>query len=150
MMHTELGLQMEEAIISQSSPIIGKTLVSSNLRQDFGVIIVAIKKIPSRRWSSIRGRGKLSMPVMSSSPSVRKRNCSGCPRPCAREKQTLLPVFPRRQGGSAYRLAGKTLGHQFAALVLGPVRGIKRSDIQEKWSVFRSKGVRERPRLRRF
>jgi voltage-gated potassium channel len=45
MMHTELGLQMEEAIISQSSPIIGKTLVSSNLRQDFGVIIVAIKRI---------------------------------------------------------------------------------------------------------
>jgi voltage-gated potassium channel len=45
MMHTELGLQMEEAIISQGSPIIGKTLVSSNLRQEFGVIIVAIKRI---------------------------------------------------------------------------------------------------------
>jgi voltage-gated potassium channel len=45
MMHTELGLQMEEAIIAQGSPIIGKTLVSSNLRQDFGVIIVAIKRI---------------------------------------------------------------------------------------------------------
>jgi voltage-gated potassium channel len=45
MMHTELGLQMEEAVIAQGSPIIGKSLVSSNLRQDFGVIIVAIKRI---------------------------------------------------------------------------------------------------------
>ncbi|MDK9708134.1 MAG: NAD-binding protein [Desulforhopalus sp.] len=45
MMHTELGLQMEEAIIGKGSPIIGKTLVSSNLRQDFGVIIVAIKRV---------------------------------------------------------------------------------------------------------
>ena len=45
MMHTELGLQMEEAIIAEGSPITGKTLVSSNLRQEFGVIIVAIKRI---------------------------------------------------------------------------------------------------------
>jgi voltage-gated potassium channel len=45
MMHTELGLQMEEAVVAEGSPITGKTLVSSNLRQDFGVIIVAIKRI---------------------------------------------------------------------------------------------------------
>jgi voltage-gated potassium channel len=45
MMHTELGLQMEEAVIAEDSPIIGKTLITSNLRQDFGVIIVAIKRI---------------------------------------------------------------------------------------------------------
>ncbi len=45
MMHTELGLQMEEAVVAEGSPIIGKTLVTSNLRQDFGVIIVAIKRI---------------------------------------------------------------------------------------------------------
>ncbi len=44
MMHTELGLQMEEAIIPEHSPITGKTVVSSNLRQDFGVIIVVIKR----------------------------------------------------------------------------------------------------------
>jgi voltage-gated potassium channel len=44
MMHTELGLQMEEAIIPEHSPITGKTVVSSKLRQDFGVIIVAIKR----------------------------------------------------------------------------------------------------------
>lgn len=44
MMRSELGLQMEEAEISASSPIKGKTVVSSNLRQDFGVIIVAIKR----------------------------------------------------------------------------------------------------------
>jgi voltage-gated potassium channel len=45
MMHTELGLQMEEAVIGSGSPITGKTLITSNLRQDFGVIIVAIKRI---------------------------------------------------------------------------------------------------------
>ncbi len=45
MMNDELGLKMEEAVISPSSPLIGKTLVGSNLRQDFGVIVVAIKKI---------------------------------------------------------------------------------------------------------
>ncbi len=44
MMHNELGLQMEEAIIPEHSPITGKTVVSSNLRQEFGVIIVAIKR----------------------------------------------------------------------------------------------------------
>ena len=45
MMHSELGLQMEEAIIAPNAPITGKTVVTSNLRQDFGVIIVAIKRI---------------------------------------------------------------------------------------------------------
>ena len=45
MMHTELGLQMEEAVIAEGSSITGKTLVTSNLRQEFGVIIVAIKRI---------------------------------------------------------------------------------------------------------
>lgn len=45
MMHNELGLQMEEAIVGEGSAITGKTLMSSNLRQDFGVIIVAIKRI---------------------------------------------------------------------------------------------------------
>ncbi len=44
MMHNELGLQMEEAIIPEHSPITGKTVVGSNLRQQFGVIIVAIKR----------------------------------------------------------------------------------------------------------
>ncbi len=45
MMNDERGLKMEEAVISASSTLIGKTLVSSKLRQDFGVIVVAIKKI---------------------------------------------------------------------------------------------------------
>lgn len=44
MMHNELGLQMEEAVIAADSPLTGQTVVSSNLRQDFGVIIVAIKR----------------------------------------------------------------------------------------------------------
>jgi voltage-gated potassium channel len=45
MMHNELGLQMEEAVVGEGSSITGKTLMTSNLRQDFGVIIVAIKRI---------------------------------------------------------------------------------------------------------
>jgi voltage-gated potassium channel len=45
MMNSKLDLKMEEAVIGQASPLIGKTIVTSNIRQDFGVIIVAIKKI---------------------------------------------------------------------------------------------------------
>ena len=44
MMHSELGLQMEEARIAEQSRLTGQTVMSSNLRQDFGVIIVAIKR----------------------------------------------------------------------------------------------------------
>ncbi len=44
MMNTELGLKLEEAVIEENSSINGKTVVSSCLRQDFGVIIVAIKR----------------------------------------------------------------------------------------------------------
>jgi voltage-gated potassium channel len=44
MMSGELGLKMEEAVIQSSSHLVGKTLVESRLRMDFGVIIVAIKK----------------------------------------------------------------------------------------------------------
>jgi voltage-gated potassium channel len=45
MVDNELDLKMEEAVIGPSSSLIGKTVVTSNLRQDFGVIIVAIKKV---------------------------------------------------------------------------------------------------------
>ena len=45
MMNDELGLMMSEAAINATSQLIGKTLVNSKLRQDFGVIVVAIKKI---------------------------------------------------------------------------------------------------------
>ncbi|UCH23293.1 MAG: potassium channel protein [Deltaproteobacteria bacterium] len=44
MMESHLGLMMEEAKIGPNSDLIGKTLIESQLRQDFGVIIVAIKK----------------------------------------------------------------------------------------------------------
>jgi voltage-gated potassium channel len=44
LMDSDLGLMMEEAEIGPRSNLIGKSLVDSNLRQDFGVIIVAIKK----------------------------------------------------------------------------------------------------------
>ena len=44
MMHTELGLSLEEAVIGQGSELMDKTLLESNIRRDFGVIIVAIKK----------------------------------------------------------------------------------------------------------
>ena len=44
MMNSHLGLRMEEAIIGPTSAFIGKTLIDSHIRRDFGVIIVAIKK----------------------------------------------------------------------------------------------------------
>lgn len=45
MMGTHLGLMMEEATIGEKSSLIGKSLIDSNLRRDYGVIIVAIKKV---------------------------------------------------------------------------------------------------------
>lgn len=45
MMGSHLGLMMEEAKIGPKSNLIGKNIVDSQLRKDFGVIIVAIKKI---------------------------------------------------------------------------------------------------------
>lgn len=47
-MDGKLGLVMEEAVIGTGSPIAGKTLVESNIRRDFGIIIVAIKKPDNR------------------------------------------------------------------------------------------------------
>jgi len=44
-MDDKLGLRMEEAKISPKSHYIGKTLIESNLRKDYGVIIVLIKKV---------------------------------------------------------------------------------------------------------
>lgn len=44
MMNSQLGLRMEEAVIGPTSDLIGKTLIDSHIRRDFGVIIVAIKK----------------------------------------------------------------------------------------------------------
>lgn len=44
MMESRLGLMMEEARLGKDSPLVGKSLIDSNLRRDFGVIIVAIKK----------------------------------------------------------------------------------------------------------
>ncbi len=44
MMGNKLGLMIEEAKVGPASYLIGKTLVESNLRKDFGVIIVAIKR----------------------------------------------------------------------------------------------------------
>jgi voltage-gated potassium channel len=44
MMSSQLGLRMEEAVIGPTSNLVGKTLIDSRIRQDFGVIIVAIKK----------------------------------------------------------------------------------------------------------
>ena len=44
MMNNKLDLLMEEVRIRPGSKIVGKNLIESNLRQDYGVIIVAIKK----------------------------------------------------------------------------------------------------------
>ena len=43
-MGSSLGLMMEEARIGENSDLINKNLIDSNLRKNFGVIIVAIKK----------------------------------------------------------------------------------------------------------
>ena len=43
-MEGNLGLHMEEMIVKEKSNLIGKNLIESNLRKDFGVIIVLIKK----------------------------------------------------------------------------------------------------------
>jgi len=43
-MGNKLGLIMEEAQVGSKSNLIGKNLIDSHLRQDYGVIIVAIKK----------------------------------------------------------------------------------------------------------
>jgi voltage-gated potassium channel len=43
-----LGLMMEEATVGNGSGLPGKNLVDSNLRKDFGVIIVAIKKMDGK------------------------------------------------------------------------------------------------------
>jgi len=40
----QLGLVMEEAQLNEGSNLVGKSLIDSSLRRDFGVIIVAIKK----------------------------------------------------------------------------------------------------------
>jgi voltage-gated potassium channel len=45
MMGSHLGLMMEEARIGNNSDLIGKNLIDSHLRRDYGVIIVAIKKM---------------------------------------------------------------------------------------------------------
>lgn len=44
LMDRHLGLLMEEYRIAETSTLAGKTLVESNLRRDYGVIIVAIRK----------------------------------------------------------------------------------------------------------
>ncbi|MCG6892654.1 MAG: potassium channel protein [Desulfobacteraceae bacterium] len=43
-MDHKLGLSMEEAVIGDASNLVGKSLMDSHIRQDYGVIIVAIKK----------------------------------------------------------------------------------------------------------
>jgi voltage-gated potassium channel len=44
MMDSQLGLKMEEAVVGPTSDLIGKTLIDSQIRPRFGVVIVAIKK----------------------------------------------------------------------------------------------------------
>jgi voltage-gated potassium channel len=44
MMESHLGLMMEEAMVGARSALVGRNLIDSHLRRDFGVIIVAIKK----------------------------------------------------------------------------------------------------------
>ncbi len=48
MMDKHLGLVMEETRVKEKSKLAGKNLIESNLRKDYGVIIVAIKKYDGR------------------------------------------------------------------------------------------------------
>jgi voltage-gated potassium channel len=43
-MGNKLGLMLDEATVGENSGLGGKTLIESNLRQNYGVIVVAIKK----------------------------------------------------------------------------------------------------------
>ncbi len=45
MMNGKLGLKMEEAVVGPNSNLVGKTLINSHIRRDFGVIIVGIKRL---------------------------------------------------------------------------------------------------------
>ncbi len=45
MMNSDIGLAMEEAIITEESFLTEKTVMTSKLKQNFGVMIVAIKKL---------------------------------------------------------------------------------------------------------
>ncbi|MBP7584527.1 MAG: potassium channel protein [Spirochaetes bacterium] len=47
-MDKEMGLGMEQVPVSAGSGLVGKNLVESNIRKDYGVIIVAIKKHTGR------------------------------------------------------------------------------------------------------
>ncbi len=57
----DLNLQMEEVLIPDSSTIVGKNIIESELRPKFNLIIIAIKKrkwlndIQSTGWRNIRG-----------------------------------------------------------------------------------------------
>lgn len=44
MMSGEFGLSIQEAVILPTSRLVGKTVMESNLRRDFGAMIIAIKK----------------------------------------------------------------------------------------------------------
>lgn len=39
-----LGLSIEEAVLNPHSPLVGKSILESNVRSQFGVMIVAIKR----------------------------------------------------------------------------------------------------------
>jgi voltage-gated potassium channel len=47
MMKSEFGLSLEEAVVGAKSELAGKTLLENNMRRDYGVIIVAIKRATS-------------------------------------------------------------------------------------------------------
>jgi len=53
-MGSSLGLMMEEAKVGNGSNLTGKNIVDSQLRKDFGVIIVAIKKMAGNMNPTIR------------------------------------------------------------------------------------------------
>ena len=73
MTNSHLGLRMEEARVGDESNLIGKNLIDSQLRQDFGVIIVAIKRDSGKMVFNPMPSEKLENPLKTTvNPPIKK------------------------------------------------------------------------------
>jgi len=78
LMSGALGLTLEEAVVHPTSYLVGQTLVQSKLRQHFGVIIVAIKKMDGEMIfnpgpDAVLGAGEIIVTIGKQDDLVRMR-----------------------------------------------------------------------------
>jgi len=78
LMSGALGLTLEEAVVHPTSYLVGQTLVQSKLRQNFGVIIVAIKKMDGEMIfnpgpDAVLGAGEIIVTIGKQDDLVRMR-----------------------------------------------------------------------------